>query len=204
MGKDFYNDNNFEKLTEDLQNLPKIQAPSDFEFKLMARIQNKNFESKFMEEKEFTFGKFLKPAFSLAVVMLIFIVFLNIQDDQVNPPLIDTPVKLNKINSGSLNEVKNIEKNKKEGNFFQPEINDNKLQKSDVAVKSNKNIQFPGKTIDIDNAIKQNRNTNQQNEFGVLAGSEEFSGFGVRVPARKGEIDSIRSKIDSIRNASKK
>ena len=200
MEKKSYSDNNFENLTNDLHNLPKIQTPPDFEFKLMSRIQNGNFNSKFKEEKEFTFGRFFKPAFSLVVVMLTFIIILNINDNQSVSPLIDTPTKLNKINSGSLNEVKKIDQNKTADKITK----NDKSQKSSFALKSPQNMQFSGKTIDIDKAMKQNQNVNQQNEFGVLAGSEQFSGFGVRVPAQKGEMDSMKSKIDSIRKASKK
>ncbi|GAB4147589.1 MAG: hypothetical protein Fur0015_13470 [Ignavibacteriales bacterium] len=203
MGKNFYDDNKFQNLTEDLKNLPQITTPEDFEFKLMMRINNKNFSPKFEEEKIFSLGKFLKPAISLGFVMILFLVLLNFPQSDVDEPILNTPIKLHNSNSGSLNnlEQQNIISENKNSSANPSKKNNSK---NELAVKSNQQVQFFGKTIDIDNALKQNKASGKENEFGVLAGSGNFTDFGVRIPPRKGELDSMRSKMDSIRNASKK
>lgn len=203
MGKNFYNDNNIQKLTEDLKNLPKLKTPEDFELKLMARINNKNFTSKFIEENIFSLSRFLKPAISLGIAMIIFFMILNLQQSNEDQPILNTPVKLNNLNSGSLNNIKQPNKISQNENSLVSPIKRNN-SKPDLTLKSHQKIQFSGKTIDIDNAMKQNKVSVQHNEFGVLAGSGNAADFGVRVPPRKSEIDSMRSKMDSIRNAFKK
>jgi hypothetical protein len=39
-------DNGYEKLIKDLKKLPKVDAPDNFEYNLMTRIQNGQFETK--------------------------------------------------------------------------------------------------------------------------------------------------------------
>ena len=58
-------ENYFPDLKKDLKNLPKVNAPENFEFNLMTRIQNKNFGT--MEDKrtKFSWIKFLTPALAL-------------------------------------------------------------------------------------------------------------------------------------------
>ncbi|MCK5456047.1 MAG: hypothetical protein KAI45_02905, partial [Melioribacteraceae bacterium] len=71
------NEKEFEKLQTLLKELPKIEAPDNFEYNLMTRIQNKNFDIK-SEKKKSIFFWVYTPTFALvASVILVFFVFTD-------------------------------------------------------------------------------------------------------------------------------
>lgn len=197
MSKKFYDDNNFKDLLNDLKNLPKIDTPDDFEFKLMAKIQNKNFGSS-NQESEFTLIKFLKPALSLVGVLLIFFVFTLVNQNQKSDDLIKSNIN-NKVGSVADSQLNQNQKDKTSSAFNSVE----KSEKPQVAENNKKAFNFSSKTIDIDSELK-NTNQSSVNEHGVLAGSKEFDGFGIGIPVKNKALDSMKQKIDSIRNSQKK
>ncbi len=72
-----YNDNNskFSNMVKDLKNLPKVNAPENFEFNLMTRIENKNFNLAEEEQPKLNFIKFLAPSAVIVTVLLLFFIF---------------------------------------------------------------------------------------------------------------------------------
>ncbi|NMB83090.1 MAG: hypothetical protein GYA14_14855, partial [Ignavibacteria bacterium] len=64
MGINIYNDEEkqFSKLIKDLKELPKVEAPDNFEFQLMTRIQNKNFGENPLPREKFNLVKFFAPS----------------------------------------------------------------------------------------------------------------------------------------------
>jgi len=203
MEKNFYDDNNFQNLLNDLKNLPKVETTNDFEFKLMARIKNGNFHSE-TQNSEFTLSKFLKPAYTLATVLLLFFVFTLVNQDNSYENFNHPKMKNSKIGSVS-NSQQNIKKENSIANSIDNSIETQyKQDKQEVANQNKKSLNFSGRTIDIDNELKQNSSGFPANERGVLAGSKEFDGFGLGIPVKSKEIDSMKQKIDSIRNSQKK
>lgn len=74
-------DAQFEKLISDLKNLPKLDAPSNFEYNLMIKIQNGEFE-KVIEKKESVWLWRIIPA--SALVLSTIVLFFIIQDSSNN------------------------------------------------------------------------------------------------------------------------
>lgn len=72
-----YNNENNEHsdLIRDLKSLPKINAPENFEFNLMTRIQNKNFGLEPGEKPKFSLFKFFAPSAAVVTVIILFFVF---------------------------------------------------------------------------------------------------------------------------------
>jgi hypothetical protein len=75
------NDAQFEKLISDLKKMPKLDAPSNFEYNLMIKIQNGEFE-KVKEKKESIWLWRIIPA--SALVLSTIILFFIIQDSSNN------------------------------------------------------------------------------------------------------------------------
>jgi hypothetical protein len=80
-----YNDSeeNSSKLLEELKKLPKINAPENFEFNLMMRIQNKSFDLKDGKIHQFNLARFLAPSAVVVTVVLLFFVFYP-RSEQIN------------------------------------------------------------------------------------------------------------------------
>lgn len=74
-------DAQFEKLISDLKNLPKLDAPSNFEYNLMIKIQNGEFE-KVKDKKESIWLWRIIPA--SALVLSTIVLFFIIQDSSSN------------------------------------------------------------------------------------------------------------------------
>lgn len=91
MNKDFYNnEKQYESLIKSLQKLPKIKAPDNFEYNLMIKIQNGQFETNDNRKLNlsWTFGP------SLALLFSAFIIFYITTDsiNEVDDPFDQTPV----------------------------------------------------------------------------------------------------------------
>ena len=65
----------FSNLLSDLKKLPKIEAPDNFEFNLMTRIENKNFGQVEEERPKFNLLKFLAPSAAVLATVLLFFIF---------------------------------------------------------------------------------------------------------------------------------
>ena len=75
---EFYNNKEEEKfsnLLSDLKKLPKIEAPENFEFNLMTRIQNRNFTPVEEERQKFNIFKFLAPSVAVLATAVLFFIF---------------------------------------------------------------------------------------------------------------------------------
>ena len=86
------NDNKHSNLLKDLKNLPKVDAPDNFEFNLMTRIENKNFNLPEEVQPKFNLVKFLAPSAVVVTAVLLFFIFYpkgdqlnNIQPNQQQP-----------------------------------------------------------------------------------------------------------------------
>lgn len=214
MKKKFYNkeDEKFEDISKQLQKLPQINAPENFEFNLMTRIENKNFGTE-KEIKKYTLFSFLKPA--IAVVSSVIIVFF-VMDQQTNNfenPLISDPQVRNTDSPNQL-------ENSYEKEFILQEnagaVQSNKIKSkptnlvvvvkdNDVVSEQKGNFPFPDKSFDLDSKLRSSR-TGTGNQSRVLAGTNnnrvQFEGFFPGIPTNKRIIDSLRG-LDSISQAKK-
>ena len=92
--KSYNSDSEYSKIIEELKALPKINAPENFEFNLMTRIENKNFGEIKEEKAQFTLFKFLAPSAVVVTVLILFFLFINPNQQQIDNPLMSDPTAI--------------------------------------------------------------------------------------------------------------
>lgn len=215
MGINIYNDEEkqFSKLIKDLKELPKVDAPDNFEFQLMTRIQNNNFERNPLQREKFNLIKFFAPSAVVVTVIILFFVFLP-KDEQVEDPLMSAPQQI-VSQSTSESDVINSKVENKSGSLASiPKTNtpsqalNADVNPNDAVIKPNSKYPiFNSRSVAVDEYISgenKRRNTFQGN---VVKGGEdvpEFDGFFIREEADKNTIERYRAMIDSVKKAQAK
>ncbi len=214
MGKNIYNnESSHSKLIEDLKSLPKFQAPENFEYNLMTRIQNKNFGETQKERIPFNLTKFLAPSAVVVTGLIIFFVFFSTSKRQTENPFMAIPPAI--VNDSSKNIALNNQV-ESQGSITEPSMaaqNKNSLnariQPNDVVVK--KQSKYPinsRRSISLDDFIsgdsQQNSNLERGNVVSDGGNSDEFDGFFVRQSPSKETIAKYRAYIDSLKKAQMK
>lgn len=86
-------ENKHAEMIKDLQNLPKIETPENFEFNLMTRIKNKNFGNIEKDKPVFNWVKFLAPSAVAVTAIILLFIFLP-SSQQIENPLFYQTQKL--------------------------------------------------------------------------------------------------------------
>ncbi len=222
MEKKFYNnfeDEKFQEVIEVLQDLPDIKAPDNFEFRIITKIENKNYE--LTTERTF-WGKIrwtIKPAiaFGFSAVVLFFVAF-NESGDLENPLL--TAPKRNDVasvkpdtitmNRSAVADISVLPKSKK-GALSDKRVEPNNvetyrvvLQPNDVVTGEKVDYPFNEKnSVPLDNMLNSGVYNRQPNNRSTLAGAGNrnyhFNGFYIR-EVEKEKLDTLKNKIDSLKN----
>jgi len=208
----FYNieeDKQFSNLLTDLKNLPKIEAPENFEFNLMTKIQNGNFNQGEAKPPKFNLLKFFAPSAAVLAAIILFFIFYPEQQE------IQTQIAQKNIVDDSQTIAGNASDKKIESLFNKPEKKkDNRTAKPNIpqsqnlAPKSqlaNQNQMYnPTKSVSVDDYIS-GINSNQKNPSrnSVVNSGENplVDGFLVEKKTDKKTIEKFRTQIDSIRKA---
>ncbi len=208
MEKDLYNNNEseFSEVIGFLKNLPKIDAPENFEFNLNTRIQNGNFTLSQKEQvpKWLTWG--LGPVAALTLSAIVFFFVISDSGLQTENLLMQNPELRQSVNvvenSGDVNASKTVsEKNE------MSERNSNKLkaiiEPNDVVIAKRTDFPFNNSnSIDLDAYINGNKGTSQNggNIKTVSSGpaSVGFNGFGIPVKISPSKLAAMRNRIDSL------
>ncbi|KUO63334.1 hypothetical protein APF79_10045 [bacterium BRH_c32] len=213
MNKNFYNeDEKFKNLINDLKDLPKVNASDDFEFKLMMKIQNGQFEKTEKKEKSFSLFKFLAPAFGIsfaAIMLFVLFPFSNIEeiDPLMQEPL---PYQANISREAAsiskpINEEKITEPNKTKETGKQNSAlgNPNQVAQSSI----NQFPLNPRNNINIDDAISGSKSNRGNLERGALvsSGQDQFGFNEFLVLEQPDSASAARHKAiqDSIKEARK-
>jgi len=211
----FTDDNEFVELKKLLKEIPKVKAPDNFEFNLMTRIQNKNFEVK-TEKKKSIFSWALTPAITFATTVLILVfVFAESEDIEENPwqtppQLIENQISETeailqqdeKVERDSYSSAENIANNSN--------TSSNSSEKLIKKQAGRRNIQFNNlDSYSLDDDI--NAKSSQKRNFGAThlanASNENlssFDGFFLREVKKEAPKDSSKTKMDLKTNNSKK
>ena len=196
-----YNDSETEKskLVKDLKELPKIKAPDNFEFNLMAKIENKNFGKQKEERLQFNLFKFLAPSAVVIAAIILFFVFLP-TTNQNNNPIQAPDNKMIADNSSSL--TKGIT-DKKSSSSAQNNSNITVIQQNSKQIGRSPINNSRG--IRVDDYIA-NENANQKDmEHGnvVKSGNEpaQYDEFFVTEKPDKKTLEKIRAQFDSVKKA---
>lgn len=211
--KNIYNedDKKYAGMIEDLKNLPKIETPENFEYNLMTRIQNKNFENVPIDKPAFSWVKFLAP--SAVVVTAIILLFILIPSNQQIDYQLSTPD--NNIASKSntdiapgdiLNQVQ--PQDSKSGESAAEASKSSPLNADNKMKNANPRVPFGySRSVSLDDYITgSNRQNNLQRGNVVNSGNSEapFDGFFVVEKPDQSPLMKERARIDSVKNAKAK
>lgn len=205
------------KLVEDLQELPKINAPDSFEFLLMTRIQNKKFENEKVIKEQFNFVKFFAPSAVVVSVILLFFIFFPGNDSQYENPLMSDPQQIasqielqkdisERTGRSESSENKGIPRPDESSPTITFNVN---VNPNDAVLKQNSKYPiFRNRSVALDDYItgeNQRRNNLQQGNV-VKSGdaSPEFDGFFVREEPDQKTIEKYRAMLDSVKRAQTK
>lgn len=191
----FTDDNQYKELKKLLKEIPKVSAPDNFEFNLMTKIQNKNFEMK-SKKKKTIFSWALTPAigFAASVFLILFLFTGNENLDnsnswQIAPKLIESSIAetvssiRSELNSKKAPMVKRV--NKKETK--------NELD-------AQQQLPFDTRTsVSLDEGLQSDVNPNSNFGSARLAGSSNdglimFNGFFLREVKRDERKDTLKDR----------
>jgi hypothetical protein len=219
MGINIYNDEEkkYSKLIEDLKELPEVKAPDNFEFLLMTRIQNKNFENEKALKEPFNFIKFFAPSAVVVSIIILFFIFLPGNDTQYENPLMSDPSQIasqidhknnsdGDVNNQKVSERNNITESKEplSSRSYNVTVNPN-----DAVIKqSEKYPIFRNRSVALDDYISgesSKRNSLQRGNV-VKSGDDasEFDGFFIREEPDQKTIEKYRLMLDSVKRAQAK
>ncbi len=220
MGKHTYNFNKeegFEELRKTLAELPQVKAPDDFEFKLLTRIENKQFDINDAEEK-IGWSWIYAPVTALVMsAVVLFFVFSNDNEDLGNPLLEDPLPKteiIGEANSGNTEEFqsKKLLSKTSAGEENTASNNENYVvvvQPNDVVVQEKVNYPFSeNSSVDLDNALN-NANPNALRTVGTAGNNRgnveyfEFNGFYTRIQSDNDTLMKEKARMDSLKNLAK-
>ncbi|MEW6506664.1 MAG: hypothetical protein AB1432_02840 [Bacteroidota bacterium] len=214
MGVNIYNDEEkqFSKLISDLKELPKVDAPDNFEFQLNMRIQKKSFDILPEPREQFNLIKFFAPSAVVVTVFILLFVFLPNDEQYDNPLMTDPPQivtqadpnkSLQDKNSDKIERSKNNSRSKSSSAALNVKVNPN-----DAVVKPNSKYPiFNNRSVALDDYISgENRRRNNLQGNIVKGGDDvsEFDGFFTREEADKNTILKYRALLDSIKKAQAK
>jgi cytoskeletal protein RodZ len=209
--KNIYNENENKnsKLIKDLQNLPKIETPENFEYNLMTRIENKNFGIVGKERQSFSWIKFLAPsAVVLTAIILLFVFFPSSQ--QIDNPIFNPAqnVDSHSIVSNDANAGTNLTANNSQSKNKSaiPDINSSSSFSASNPQNSAKS-KLPlntSRSVSLDDYLNggtQQRNMQRGNI--VNSGNEPmpYDGFFISEKPDQNTLKKLRAEADSLRKA---
>lgn len=196
----------FSKLVSDLKTLPKIEAPDNFEFNLMTRIQNKNFGEIRDTIPTFNWFKFLAPSAAVMASVLLFFIFY--------PQSEEIPTQI--ANQNQLVDSQALAGKSSDKKFESLFSTDDKKSSIKKSVESNSNIaqtQLSGKSsfplnqrrsVSVDDYISgANSNQNSSARSSIVNSGENpmTDGFRVENKLDKKTIEKFRAELDSLKKA---
>jgi len=204
------NEDKFSELKKDLKELPKVNAPENFEYNLMTQIKNKNFGKVEETRPNFSLIKFLAPSAVVVAAVILFFIFLpasnqnNIQ--QTNPSQkLDSPANFNK----SLAEKKTATDQK-----ITIPANSDQSSASSIAnniptrVKTRIPISNDPRAIKLDDYISgESANQKDLGRGNIVNGGNDQSepdGFFIKGNPDSKTLAKYRAKLDSVKKAQMK
>ena len=217
-------ENKHQKIIGLLKELPKISTPDNFEYKLMLKIKNGNFELTDSKIRRSGFSWMFIPA---AAVVSSFIIMFFIYNQNVNPesenPLMSKPQMrptvvigepaLTDESDDAVSDRATLTESEPivpvEGNEFTTESDSYRvfLQPNDVVTKTPVELPFNDESsLEVDNFISGDRrgDGNSYRDRLVNAGEMdfEFNGFHRPIRINKKQFQILKARIDSLKNLS--
>ena len=201
MKNDSSKNNDLEGLKELLKSLPKVDAPDNFEFNLMAKIKNNNLETETSRKKGWLSWA-LTPAIAFAAT--VFLIFFFIGTEEPTENLFDSTPKI--VANAQVDEAisNQPEKNSLKEDSFDKILRQNNIESQNIA-QTNKNRPLPfnkNTSINLDEYLQDNNSIDQENSRSHLATSQNgnispFEGFFLREVKKHSKTDSLNLKDSS-------
>ncbi len=175
----------FNELKKLLKEIPKVKAPDNFEFNLMTKIQNKNFEIK-SEKKKSIFSWALTPAIGFAATVFIVIFLFSFESEVGDDPWQITP-KLIQENAAELK----VGKSQK-----------NNIASEKAFVAKSSAHEYPlakGNSISLDEDMKISNKFGNTGKARLASANDglPFDGFYIREIEKHEKVDTTNSMKDS-------
>ena len=213
--KTIYNENknNYSKMIKDLQNLPKVETPENFEYNLMTRIKNKNFGIIEEEKQSFNWIKFLAPSAIVVTAIILLFVFLP-ASQQINNPLLNPAQNVDSQSILSNNDEtgSNVAKNNSLQNKNSAALNSSTVTSSSPSKSINridKNFALsssrPG--VSLDDYISGSSHQRDMLRGNIVNGGNELTpndGFFISEKPDQNTLNKYRTQLDSLRKAQMK
>ena len=207
----------FEPVIDLLKNLPKIEAPDNFEYNLMVKIQNKNFdlaETKKTKKWLFVFGPAGAVVLSAFLVLFFFTENFKNSDDPLN---FEAGIRQNAgvqtVDTLKVKEyiVENVQDNKKtdinnQSSFsFQQKAYTVVVQPNDVVKKSASLYPIDdSKSVDLDKILSGENATNAgNNKIRLVSEGNDYypmDEFLVK-QTKDTTVKSLKARVDSLKKA---
>ncbi|MHB8905165.1 MAG: hypothetical protein ACYC6D_03455 [Melioribacteraceae bacterium] len=204
------NENNYSKMIKDLQNLPKIDAPENFEYNLMTRIKNKNFGKIEEEKQSFNWIKFLAPSAVVVTAIILLFVFLP-ASQQINNPLLNPAqnVDSQSILSNNIEAGSNVAKNNSFQNKNSDALNNSPVTSPNPSRSINRiDKNFPLSSsrpgVSLDDYISGSSHQRDMLRGNIVNGGNELTpnnGFFISEKPDQNTLNKYRAQLDSLRKA---
>ena len=229
MNKNRYNfiDNEYENIRKLLKELPKERAADNFEYNLMVRINNGNFEEDKYKEQKYSLWKVFIPVTGVVTAVFLYFFIFNFTEEN-SENIFQTIPQLRTEISGNLNIPVTLTKNifgkhkitSQDVVLIEPEItdkSDNTIPKHKKKLKK-KNSTYHGmaalpfkikNSTNLDAVVRNDRNRvngTKADRRAALAGMQSsnnaFYGFFLGQELNRKEVEAMKARIDSIKRYS--
>ncbi|OGU58798.1 MAG: hypothetical protein A2V66_01675 [Ignavibacteria bacterium RBG_13_36_8] len=220
MNKDIYNDKKYKKIIKALKELPHINAPYNFEYYLITKIQNKNFGDLTKKKSYNMFWRLSPVAAAVVSAVILFFVFGD-QSSEIENPLMKLPPAISESeviatdNLGTIESPREMPVERSETAQSHTETSASRIAASEdeelfrVVVRSNDVISkekielslSSANNVDLDSYINGGERTTDRNRRSRLVGgteSFEFDGFYIREQTDPRILGMIKNRIDSL------
>ncbi|MBA4405866.1 hypothetical protein C0389_01195 [bacterium] len=199
-------ENKHAEMIKDLHNLPKIESPENFEYKLMTRINNKNFGSIEKNKPVFNWVKFLAPsAFVVTAIILLFVFFPSSR--QIENPLLHQSQKSDSqsIVNNSLAAGEEFINSQESRQNTNPKVSDKSVNPGSPVRSVSPQIPFnTSRSVSLDDYISGGNNPRNLQQGNIVnSGSQTtpLDQFFVAENPDPNMLKKMRAKVDSLKKA---
>lgn len=211
-------DSRFQDITKILKELPNLKADDNFEFNLLTKIQNGNYDAKKYKENSFGWAWIYAPATALVLSVVLIFFIINPEEEFDNPLMLNPPLRAALVSNSPDTMIANSAMENRSA-FSETAFRESAaakqatsktdpylvvFQPNDVVVKEKMAYPFSKqKGVDLDNYVGQNGLQGQGGSQLAGYGDNyfEFDGFFVRSNPDKGQISREKARLDSLRRS---
>lgn len=211
-------DSRFQDITKILKELPKVKAEDNFEFNLLSKIQNGNYDAKKYKENSLSWAWIYAPATALVLSAVLIFFVVSPDEDFDNPLMSNPPLRAALVSNSPDTMIANSVAENRSA-FSETALRETAatkpasskvdpylvvFQPNDVVVKEKMAYPFSKqKGVDIDNYVGRNDLLGQGGSQLAGYGDNyfEFDGFFVRTNPDKGQISREKARLDSLRRS---